>query len=123
MNTYLLKVCFYLSICITGIHYCNQILWLLNWMHSVSAMFLEVLKVSLQCAFVCVVIWIVCVCVCVCVSECAQLYTFHRFIISHTNELSDGSTEGSIPWSTGACSGYPLPYIVYLLQEIPQNCT
>ena len=45
-----------------------------------------------------------------------------RLILSHTDELTDGPTEGGLPWSTGACTGHSLPHPVYLLQETSQHC-
>ena len=46
-----------------------------------------------------------------------------RLILGHTDELPDGSTEGGLPWSTGASTGHSLPHSVHLLQEASQQCT
>ena len=46
-----------------------------------------------------------------------------RLILSHTDELSDGPTKGSLPWSIGLSTGRSLPHSVHLLQETPQQCT
>ena len=46
-----------------------------------------------------------------------------RLILSHSDELPDGPTEGGLPWSTGPSSGHSLPHSVHLLQEALQQCT
>ena len=50
-----------------------------------------------------------------------MLVCISRLILSHTDELPDGPTEGGLPWSTGACTGHSLPHPVYLLQETSQH--
>ena len=46
-----------------------------------------------------------------------------RLILSHTDELPDGPTEGGLPRSTGPSTSHSLPHSLHLLQEASQQCT
>ena len=46
-----------------------------------------------------------------------------RLILSHTDELPDGPTKGSLPWNTGPSTSHSLPHSVHLLQETSQQRT
>ena len=65
----------------------------------------------------------ICVYISVNLKDHTQLCMSLRLILSHTDELLDGPTKGSLPWSTGPSTSHSLPHSVHLLQETPQQCT